>query len=86
MAALRLAYADERRLRAEAEGAVRGLRAAAAASEDAASCCVCMDAPRGALLHPCGHVIACVACATTLCGRPCPVCAAHVDAFVVASL
>ena len=39
-----------------------------------ATCVVCMDKPRDALIMPCGHMYTCMACISQLQQRACPIC------------
>lgn len=51
-----------------------------------AHCCICMDAPVGAALTPCGHAHTCLECARRL--RLCPLCRAQltgIQAFITTS-
>jgi hypothetical protein len=66
--------------------------AAAGAADSAAerACVVCLDAPRAAVLLPCGHLCACAACAAALTApasdagrRGCPICRAPLTGSVV---
>ena len=49
-------------------------------------CLICMDAPRAAVLEPCRHAVACVACTRQLMASraPCPVCRVPVQAVEAA--
>jgi hypothetical protein len=53
---------------------------AEAEAEDRAQCVVCMEADRAVLFQPCGHAVACAACAAGL--RECPVCRGAVEQTV----
>ncbi len=46
----------------------------------ASSCSICLDAPRDAVLLPCGHAALCMGCAANVmrAGRRCPICRAAV--------
>lgn len=63
-------------------------RAATQADTDAqgqaASCAVCLDRPRNAVLVPCGHAALCVDCAASVmaASRRCPICRARAESHV----
>lgn len=47
---------------------------------EARQCKICMDAEVGAVLLPCGHLVACVDCAPSL--KDCPVCRQPIKATI----
>jgi hypothetical protein len=53
---------------------------AEAAAEDRAQCVVCMESDRAVLFLPCGHAVACAACAVGL--QQCPLCRCEVERAV----
>ena len=60
-------------------GPARGARPSTTAPEPE-MCAVCLDAPRGAVLVPCGHAVLCVRCAAGVMAavpRRCPICRAE---------
>lgn len=42
--------------------------------DDANTCVICLEAPRDAVLLPCGHVMTCMSCTEKLESRVCPMC------------
>ena len=70
--------ARERELREMARRGSGSGGGAPTSSDDDSTCCVCLDAPRNALLVPCGHLALCYGCAVSggfASGQmPCPVC------------
>jgi hypothetical protein len=61
-------------------GPARGARPAITAPPEPEMCAVCLDAPRGAVLVPCGHAVLCVRCAAGVMAavpRRCPICRAE---------
>ena len=48
--------------------------------KEARQCKICMDSEVGAVLLPCGHLVACVDCAPNL--KDCPVCRQQIKATV----
>ena len=52
------------------------------AEKKASECVVCMDAPRNALLLPCGHVHTCMDCVSQFQRRACPVCRAPIQRVI----
>ena len=44
------------------------------ARRDEKACAICFDGAIDAAFVPCGHLVACLACARKFDGRPCPIC------------
>eukprot|EP00760_Papus_ankaliazontas_P038173 PhM_4_TR8906/c0_g1_i1/m.71769 len=54
-----------------------------AAADESLLCVVCMDAQRGAFFQPCGHMVTCMECSSTL-NNVCPMCRATIEHVFVA--
>jgi len=61
-------------------GSAEALEAENRRLRDARTCKICMDAEIGTVLLPCGHLVACIACAPSL--LDCPLCRAVIKATV----